>query len=180
VSDDVGGFTVHEYSIDDTITSIEYQSMIPDRVKRVLDLHSLQAQVFEPGSTPTSETAAVQIGCAVGQIAKSMLFKGKDGVFRLIVCPGDKRVDNKKLKQTLGVKARFATAEETLGITGYKPGGVCPFGLEEIDILIDSGLQRFSTIYPAAGTDASGVPVSFEKLKGIVGARICDVMAQTQ
>lgn len=152
--------------------------MIPDQVKAVLDQHNLKALEFEPGSTPTSELAAAKIGCDVGQIAKSMLFKGKDGVFRLIVCAGDKRVNNKKLKQALGVNARMATAEETEAQTGFRPGAVCPFGIESIERYIDTSLQRYETIYPAAGTDASGVPTTFEALKTIVAARECDVMQE--
>ncbi len=151
--------------------------MIPDKVKLVLDQHGLEALEFEAGSTPTSELAAAKIGCEVGQIAKSMLLKGKDGQFRLIVCAGDKRVDNKKLKVALGVKARFATAEETEVETGFKPGGVCPFGIDSLPILIDESLSRFEVIYPAAGNDASGVPVSFDTLQDLVGAEICDVMS---
>jgi prolyl-tRNA editing enzyme YbaK/EbsC (Cys-tRNA(Pro) deacylase) len=152
--------------------------MIPNKVKTILDAHQLSALLFEPGSTPTSELAAAQINCAVGQIAKSMLFKGKDGVFRLFVCPGDKRIDNKKLKNTIGVKARMATADETFDITGFKPGGVCPFGIDAIEIFIDVGLSVYSTIYPAAGTDASGVPVSFNQLKQVIQASECDVMME--
>jgi prolyl-tRNA editing enzyme YbaK/EbsC (Cys-tRNA(Pro) deacylase) len=81
--------------------------MIPGHVQSLLDANNLSALTFEPGSTPTSELAAEKIGCEVGQIAKSMLFKGKDGVFRLFLCPGDRRVDNKKLKNLLGFKARW-------------------------------------------------------------------------
>lgn len=150
--------------------------MIPENVKSILIQHGLEALEFEAGSTPTSEMAAAKIGCEVGQIAKSMLFKGKDGLFRLIVCAGDKRVDNKKLKATLGVKARFATAEETESETGFRPGGVCPFGISRLPIFIDCSLSRFDTIYPAAGNDASGVPISFSALKALVNARNCDVM----
>ena len=153
--------------------------MIPEKVKSVLDAHELKALTFEPGSTPTSELAAAQINCAVGQIAKSMLFKGKDGVFRLFICPGDRRIDNRKLKNTIGVKARMASADETFEITGFKPGGVCPFGIDSIDIFIDVGLSVYSTIYPAAGTDASGVPVSFDRLKQVIQARDCDVMMES-
>ena len=151
--------------------------MIPDRVRAVLEAYDLEALTFEPGSTPTSELAARKIGCSVGQIAKSMLFKGKDGAFRLLLCPGDRRIDNKKLKQLLGFKARMATPEETVEITGFRPGGVCPFGVDGIDIFIDRALEEHDTIYPAAGTDASGVPVSFDRLRYIVGADECDVMA---
>ncbi len=152
--------------------------MIPATVQTLLDQHDLKALEFEPGSTPTSELAAAKIGCAVGQIAKSMLFKGKDGVFRLIVCPGDKRVHNKKLKRELGVNARMATAEETEAQTGFRPGAVCPFGVNDIDRYIDVGLKQYKTIYPAAGTDASGVPVTYDKLKEIIGAQECDVMQE--
>lgn len=150
--------------------------MIPTSVQKILQLHGLEPLEFEPGSTPTSEMAAARIGCAVGQIAKSMLFKGKDGVFRLIVCPGDRRVDNKKLKQALGVNARMATAEETESITGFRPGAVCPFGLDGLTIFVDSGLRDYPTIYPAAGTDASGVPMTFGQLLAIARAAECDVM----
>ncbi len=150
--------------------------MILDKVKSVLNQHGLKPLEFEAGSTPTSELAAGKIGCEVGQIAKSIVVKGKDGQFRLIVCAGDKRVDNRKLKDALGVKARFATAEETEQVTGFRPGGVCPFGIEGISILIDQSLQRFEVIYPAAGNDASGVPVGFHSLKNIIQAELCDVM----
>ena len=150
--------------------------MIPEKVKTLLFLHGLEALEFEAGSTPTSQMAADKIGCEVGQIAKSMLVKGKDGEFRLLICPGDKRVDNKKLRNTLGVKARFATAEETAAQTGYRPGGVCPFALDGLAIFIDTSLTRFELIYPAAGNDASGVPISFEVLKNLVNAKTCDAM----
>ena len=150
--------------------------MIPEKVQSVLQAHQLSALTFESGSTPTSELAAAKINCDVGQIAKSMLFKGKDGLFRLFVCPGDRRVDNKKLKNFIGVKARMATVDETLLITGFKPGAVCPFGIDGIDIYIDRGLSMYATIYPAAGTDASGVPMTYQQLQTIANADECDIM----
>lgn len=152
--------------------------MIPAKVMAVLQQHGLRALEFEPGSTPTSELAAARIGCAVGQIAKSMLFKGKDGVFRLVVCPGDRRVDNRKLKQTFGVNARMATAQETEAVTGFRPGAVCPFGITEIAIYADEGLRGYDTLYPAAGTDASGVPMTYAALLTITGAQVCAVMKE--
>lgn len=151
--------------------------MIPPKVQAVLEANQLEALTFEPGSTPTSGMAAAKINCRVGQIAKSMLFKGKDGEFRLFVCPGDRRVDNKKLKNFIGVKARMASAEETFEVTGFKPGAVCPFGIETIKIFIDCGLAVYPVIYPAAGTDASGVPVTYQQLLKIVNASESDVMA---
>ncbi len=150
--------------------------MIPDSVRDILQQHGVEALEFEPGSTPTSELAAERIGVAVGQIAKSMLFKGKNGNYYLAVCPGDLRVCSKKMKSETGTKVRMARPEETEAVTGFRPGGVCPFGVEGAEILLDQGLAEYPLIYPAAGNDASGVPLTFEQLKQITGGRVVDVM----
>ena len=149
--------------------------MIPERVRKVLDEHGLEAVEFEPGSTPTAPLAAEKLGVAVGQIAKSLLFRGKDGVYRMVVCAGDRRVSNAKLKALTGVKMRMATPEETLEATGLTAGGVCPFGVTGIVILVDISLERFDVVYPAAGTDASGVPSTAAQLLSITGGERCDV-----
>ena len=145
--------------------------MIPDKVRRALEAAGLKALEFEPGSTPTAPLAAARIGVEVGQIAKSLLFRSKDGSYHLVVCAGDKRVSSSKLKALVGSKASMADAEETLRVTGFPPGGVCPFGLEGVSIWIDESLAAWSTVYPAAGTDSTGVPTSFESLLAITGGR---------
>jgi len=149
--------------------------MVPQRVQKVLDKHGLSALTFEPGSTPTSEMAAQQIGVEVGQIAKSILMAGKDGSFRLAVLRGDKKIHSTKFKNVAGCKHRMASAEETLEITGFQVGSVCPFDIEELEIYLDEGLGNYETIYPAAGTDASGVPVTLEQLQAITDGTICDL-----
>ena len=152
--------------------------MIPEKVKTVLERHGLRAIEFEPGSTPTAVLAAQQLGVEVGNIAKSLLFVSKDGRYFMVVCPGDRKVANAKLKAAIGAKTRMANGEETRAATGFLPGGVCPFGVEGVEILLDASLQDFDTIYPAAGTDSSGVPMSFEQLKRITGGRVCDCTAE--
>jgi prolyl-tRNA editing enzyme YbaK/EbsC (Cys-tRNA(Pro) deacylase) len=149
--------------------------MIPESVSSVLATHGLQAVEFEPGSTATSHLAAAQLGVLVGQIAKSLLFLGKDGRYFMLLCPGDRKVSSSKLKAALGVKTRMARYEETLSATGFEPGGVCPFGIDgHIQILIDESLSGYPMIYPAAGTSASGVPMTFEQLVSITGGRVGD------
>jgi prolyl-tRNA editing enzyme YbaK/EbsC (Cys-tRNA(Pro) deacylase) len=151
--------------------------MIPDRVKTVLDARGLSALEFEPDSTPTSPLAAAKIGCAVGQIAKSLLFVGKDGSLFMVVAPGDRRIAQSKLKAVVGVKFRMTRPEETLEATGYPPGGVCPFDIPaRIRMFIDAGLSRYTTIYPAAGTTSSGVPMTFEQLVTITGGTVGDFL----
>ena len=146
-------------------------SNIPLKVQEFLDNHKLSALEFEPGSTPTAATAAQRIGVPVGQIAKSILFKGKDDRYRLVVAAGDKKINSGALKRATGIKHRMASAEETEKATGFLPGGVCPFGLAEspVAILLDVSLDEYDVVYPAAGTDATGVPLSPDYLQQITG-----------
>jgi prolyl-tRNA editing enzyme YbaK/EbsC (Cys-tRNA(Pro) deacylase) len=152
--------------------------VIPERVQKVLQANGLEAREFAPGSTATSVLAAQQLGVKVGQIAKSLLFIGKDGRFFLVVCPGDRRVSSSKVKAVAGVKIHMAAAEEAYAATGFGPGGVCPFGLDPgIKIFVDRSLSAFETIYPAAGTDSSGVPMTYAALVSITGAAEGDFLA---
>jgi prolyl-tRNA editing enzyme YbaK/EbsC (Cys-tRNA(Pro) deacylase) len=152
--------------------------MIPDKVKAVLDAHGLEALEFEPGSTPTAELAAARIGVEVARIAKSLLFKGKDGAYYLVVCPGDKRLPPSALKRATGSKLSMTEPDETERVTGYRPGGVCPFALEGVRILLDRALGEYETVYPAAGTDATGVPTNLAQLARMTGGEIVDFSAE--
>ncbi len=152
--------------------------MIPERVSKQLAVHGLRAVEFEPGSTATSQLAAKRFGVPVGQIAKSLLFIGRDGRHFMLLCPGDRKASSSKLKAALGVKTRMARQEETLAATGFEPGGVCPFGIDgNIRILLDQSLAQYQTIYPAAGTSASGVPMTFVQLVAITGGQVGDFTA---
>ncbi len=148
--------------------------MIPEKVRLILEANSLEALEFESGSTPTAEMAAARIGCEVSRIAKSLLFKDRHGAYFLVVCPGNKRIPPSALKRAIGSKASMTDAQETERVTGFRPGGVCPFGLEGVEILLDRELALYPTIYPAAGTDATGVPMNLEALERITRGRIVD------
>jgi prolyl-tRNA editing enzyme YbaK/EbsC (Cys-tRNA(Pro) deacylase) len=73
----------------------------------------------------------------------------------------------------------MANAEEALAATGFGPGGVCPFGIDSsIPIHIDRSLSQYKTVYPAAGTDSSGVPMTFDQLVSITGGTVGDFLAE--
>jgi len=151
-------------------------SMIPEGVRRILEAHGLCAMEFEPGSTPTAETAARRIGVQTGQIAKSILLAGKDGKYRMVILAGDKKLSNAKLKSLFGTHVSMARPDDIFRVTGFRPGGVCPFfDTRGLEVFIDKSLKVYDVVYPAAGTDSSGVPVGFEKLADITGAAVCDV-----
>lgn len=131
-------------------------------------------------STSTSPLAAQALGVEVGQIAKTLVFtqKGNNGEVRplLVVTSGDVRVDLKKLRDLTGFKPRFAHGEEAEAITGFPPGGVCPFGVpNEIDVYVDVSMTRFPVVYAAGGTANSAVPVTVEQLLEVTGGKMCDI-----
>lgn len=138
----------------------------------MIDAHGLEVLEYEPGSTPTAELAARRLGVEVARIAKSILFKSKAGSFVLVVCPGDKRIPSGVLKRLIGSKVSMADALETERVTGFRPGGVCPFGLEGVEILLDQDLGKYETVFPAAGNDASGVRTTLAELARVTGGRV--------
>ncbi len=152
--------------------------MIPEKVAQVLAAHGLRALEFAPGSTATSPMAAAQLGVQVGQIAKSILLLGKDGRRFMLLAPGDRKISSAKLKAALGTKTRMTRPDETLAATGFEAGGVCPFGIDgSIQVLLDEGLAQYEMIYPAAGTSASGVPMTFAQIAAITGGQMGDFTA---
>lgn len=131
-------------------------------------------------NTSTSPLAAQALGVEVGQIAKTLVFtqKGMSEETKpvLVVTSGDVRVDLKKLRELTGYKLKFAHGEEAEAITGYPPGGVCPFGVPSgIDVYIDVSMTRFPVVYAAGGTANSAVPVTVAQLLEVTGGKLCDI-----
>lgn len=117
-----------------------------------------------PVSSATVELAAQALGCIPARIAKSLTFL-KDGRCILILAAGDARIDNRKFKDTFGVKAKMLTPEEVLAFTGHEIGGVCPFGCgPDVDVYTDISLKRFDSVYPAAGSGNSCIRLTCEEL----------------
>jgi prolyl-tRNA editing enzyme YbaK/EbsC (Cys-tRNA(Pro) deacylase) len=100
----------------------------------------------------TSQEAADHLGVAVGQIAKSVIFRRKgDDRAVLVIASGDRRVDEKKVAATTGALAR-ADAEFVKSRTGFSIGGVAPLAHSEPPLtLIDRELLRFDVVWAAAG-----------------------------
>ena len=115
-------------------------------------------------STATVALAAAAHRVEPGQIAKTLSLKIKNEVI-LVVAKGDARLDNKKLKDTFGAKARMLSSDEVVTITGHPVGGVCPFGCKEgIPVYLDVSLQRFETVFPAVGSPSSAIELNLDEL----------------
>ncbi len=115
-------------------------------------------------SSATVELAAVAVGVEGARIAKTLSFRGPDGVI-LIVAAGDAKIDNRKYKDFFGLKAKMLSHEEALELTGHPVGGVCPFAVKEgVTVYPDISLKRFSTVFPAAGSANSAIELNCDEL----------------
>ena len=146
--------------------------MSVQRCRAYLDQFGVGDRIREfPVSSATVELAAVAAGVIPARIAKTLSFAGPEGCL-LVVAAGDARVDNKKYKDTFGLKARMLTHEQAAEQTGYAVGGVCPFGVEPgVSIYLDESLKRFSTVLPAAGSSNSCVEMTCQELERYSQAR---------
>jgi Ala-tRNA(Pro) deacylase len=95
----------------------------------------------------TSEQAAAVRGLSLSQGAKALLFQTKAG-YVLVVLPGDRRVDSKKLRKLLGVSdVRFASPEAVKQLMGCEIGSCYPLGfLAGLRTLMDASLGQNDTI----------------------------------
>jgi prolyl-tRNA editing enzyme YbaK/EbsC (Cys-tRNA(Pro) deacylase) len=127
-------------------------------------------------STHSSAEAAAAVGCAVGQIAKSMLFRAADGTPVLVVASGANRVDEKKVAALLGQKIKRADVDFVLACSGFAPGGVPPVGhLVPPAVFLDAGLQGFATVWAAAGSPNAVFELTPGDLARLTGAGFSDV-----
>ena len=124
----------------------------------------------------TAQDAATALGCSVGAIVKSLLFSAGD-YFVLCLVSGDKRCSISKLKKILNEKdVSMAHPNEVKKITGYTIGGVSPVGhLNKVKIFIDTNLERFTTVFAAAGHPNCVFKIDFEQLIILTTGEIKDI-----
>jgi prolyl-tRNA editing enzyme YbaK/EbsC (Cys-tRNA(Pro) deacylase) len=126
-------------------------------------------------STATVALAAQAHNVEPGQIAKTLSLRVADKVV-LVVARGDARLDNKKLKEAFGARAKMLKADEVVQLTGHPVGGVCPFGLATpLPVYCDISLQDFAMVMPAAGSINSAVCIAPQRLAALVQAQWVDV-----
>ena len=91
---------------------------------------------------------------------------------------GDKKASLNKIKKTLNIKdVSMAPADDVKNITGYTIGGVSPVGhLSKIDIFIDNSLERFTSLFAAAGHPNCVFKISFKDLRKITNGSIKDII----
>ena len=151
-----------------------------NKAKAYLEKYGLADRIIvtEHSSATVSE-AAEAIGCEPAMIAKTLSFLQEDQPV-LILADGLARIDNRKYKQRFHSKARMIPAELVETLIGHDIGGVCPFGIhQDVRVYLDESLRKHEFVYPAVGTDHSGVKLTIPELETCCsGAEWVDVCKQ--
>lgn len=160
----------------------ELQSL-PEGVQRVAAFLQQRGHLHMPvmldDAARTAQQAADALGVALGQIAKSIVFRRKaDDVAVMVVTSGDRRVDEKKLEAlvcTDGKRLGRADAEFVKARTGFSIGGVSPVAhATPVLLLIDQSLLRFEAVWAAAGHPHAVFELMPQTLAQWTGARVVD------
>ena len=124
-------------------------------------------------STRTAQEAADRAGCALGQIVKSLIFRGKEsGKPILVLTSGANRVDEKRIAGYAGEHIIRADAEFVRTVTGFAIGGVPPIGhAQKMETYLDEDFLGYPTIWAAAGTPNAIFELKTEDLQKMTGGK---------
>jgi prolyl-tRNA editing enzyme YbaK/EbsC (Cys-tRNA(Pro) deacylase) len=144
------------------------------KIQDLLNSIGLNYTVIEHAeSTRTAQEAADRAGCELGQIVKSLIFRGKvSGKPILVLTSGSNRVDEKRISEYAGETISRADADFVRTITGYAIGGVPPIGhTEKMETYLDEDLQQYLVVWAAAGTPNAIFELTPTDLQKITGGK---------
>ena len=147
------------------------------RVQEFINQFNPQLKVLVLDTTArTAKDAAESLGCEVGAIVKSLVFR-TDDTFLICLVAGDKRCSLNKLKKIVSKKdVCMANADEVKVNTGFSIGGVAPIAhLKKLNILIDQSLGRFQSVFAAAGHPNSIFKIEYNKLVQMTKGEIKEI-----
>jgi prolyl-tRNA editing enzyme YbaK/EbsC (Cys-tRNA(Pro) deacylase) len=151
------------------------------KVQQALSARGLTLQVIElPQSTRTSPEAAAAVGCSVGQIVKSIVFRAAhtDRVV-LVLTSGANRVSESAVTALLGEPLAKANADFVRTRTGFVIGGVAPVGHAEPPVtFIDEDLLQYDEIWAAAGTPNAVFKLTPDELQHISEGHVARVKVE--
>lgn len=138
----------------------------------------LDAEIVElPGAARTARAAADYLGCDVGQIANSLVFRAQTSDSAvLVMSSGAKRVDIARLAALVGEPVGKADADFVRSRTGFVIGGVAPVGhIGELEKFVDRSLAAYDAIWAAAGHPHTVFRLTYAQLLAITGGAAVDV-----
>ena len=145
---------------------------ISERILKTLEDAGIDYKLFEHDRIHTSEDAATVRSCGLSQCTKCLIFKTKEGNFIMIITPGDKRADTKKVRKLEETKRVFlASPEEVEDISGCKIGSVGPFGHKtQLRTYMDSDVLKNESCFFSIGLHTKSIEMGTQDLEKLVNA----------
>ncbi len=151
------------------------------RVQEYLVARGLESRVVElPDSTRTAPEAAQAVGCQVGQIVKSLIFRAKhSGRGVLVLASGANRVNETLIEALIGEPLGKADADFVRQQTGFAIGGVPPVAhANPMLTYIDQDLLQYAEIWAAAGTPHAVFRLSPQELISLTDGKVVEIAQQ--
>lgn len=148
------------------------------KVQDLLSEGGFDCKVVEHAeSTRTAQEAADRAGCTLGQITKSLIFKGKSSNKPvLVLTSGANRVDERRISEYAGEAIGRAEADFVRSVTGFAIGGVPPLGhAQKMETYLDEDLLQYPTIWAAAGTPNAIFELKPADLQKMTGGKVVRV-----
>jgi prolyl-tRNA editing enzyme YbaK/EbsC (Cys-tRNA(Pro) deacylase) len=158
------------------MSSAVLQSSSVERVRDALSRAGLGCAIVElPGAARTAKAAAEYLGCEVGQIANSLVFRAETSNQALLVMSsGAKRVDIARLAALVGEPVGKADADFVRSQTGFAIGGVPPVG-HGLRTFVEKGLAAYQELWAAAGHPHTVFRLTYHELVRITGGAQVDL-----
>ena len=150
-----------------------------ERVAQFLRNSAVEARIEEfADGTKTAEDAAQAVGSSLAQIVKSLVFLC-DGKALLVMVPGDRRADPQKVGAAGGcARAKVAGPEDVERATGFEPGAVAPFPLQNVEgVFVDHSLLAHEVVWIGAGSRRHMAAIAPADLLRLTRARAIDAVA---
>jgi prolyl-tRNA editing enzyme YbaK/EbsC (Cys-tRNA(Pro) deacylase) len=150
------------------------------RVRDALLALELEADIHRlTDTTRTAPEAAAAVGCALGAIVKSLVFRGIESHAPVLaLVSGDNRADEHLIEAAIGEHVERPDANYVREVTGYAIGGIPPIGHPApVRTVLDEDLFRFDTVWAAAGHPHAVFPIDPRRLAAATGAKVAGIAA---
>jgi len=131
---------------------------------------------YDPGAERVGLQAAEALGAPAAEVLKTLMVKA-DGKPVCVVLASDREVSMKKLAAALGAKsAEMMKPADAERITGYRVGGVSPFGQKKpVPTVIDADAAALSEAFMNGGQRGLQVRLAPSELVRVLGARVAAI-----
>ena len=151
-----------------------------NNVTRLLDQRKVNYTVFElPPENLGAEMTAEMLGVPLDVVFKTIVVKRAGrGKLLLVVVPGDREVDLKKLAKAVGEKKVFLTTQkEAETLTQLQAGGISPLALinRGFQVVIDLSSQKHNEIHISGGQRGMSIRLRVDDLVKLTNAHLAQI-----